>query len=607
LEDVPVVIEEKLKSGLAALQRGQISLAVAAFTDILSIQPKHSGALQLLGMARKSEGSVHEACNLLRQSLDVHPNQPHVLNNLANMLGEFEPNEAIKCYQRAIQFKPDYYEAISNLAGVRLSQYDYDQARTDFERALIIAPGHVQSLLGLASLSHLMSEFTRGEAFARQALELAPGSSRGHQLLGDLLSGQGRYEEAIIVYRQALAIGPPSAGLWAALGGALRYCLLDQEAFSAFSSALQLDPAHVGAHRNLNALLWSYGRTEKYLDSYRTMLPLVPRAADVRCAFVDDLIRLGDCNGAQDVVREIGTIAPNHLELAKLQGRICMSQGDTAGAIDWFTRACEQRPALAELWTLRLDALLKHHKFQAAYELAIEVAARFPLDQDVLARLLAGAKLSGNLAASGLWSPQTLVRTFDLIPPHGQTIDDFNELLGAHLASLHITKNHPLDQTLRGGTQTFGNLFSLDKSPIVQKLTGMLRQAIGSYLDDLPKGLLHPVARRPEQNSFEFAGSWSARLFKDGFHTNHIHPQGWISSAYYVALPGQTADHHKKPGWLKFGQTNMALGREDVPLMHIEPRVGRLVLFPSFYWHGTTPFDDEGERLTVAFDVVPKS
>lgn len=601
-----MVVEVKLKSGLAALQQGQLGLAVSAFADILKVEPQHAAALQLLGMARKSEGRVKEACDLLRQSLRVQPNQPHVLNNLANMLVEFDRDGAVECYQRAIQFKPDYFDAVSNLAGVRLGQGDYDQARSGFRRALEISPDHVQSLLGLAGLSLLLSELVQGETWARQALELAPSSLRGHQLLGDLLCAQGQYEEAIAAYQQALAIGPPSDGLWAALGGAFRYCLRDQEAFSAFSSALQLNPSNVEAHRNFNALLWSYGRVEKYLDSYRTMLPLVPHDADVRCAFAEDLMRLGDYDGAQDVVTQISRMAPSYRELAKLQGRICMSKGDMDGAIDWFTRACEQRPALADLWVLRLDALLKSRQFQEAYALAIQVAERFPLDQDVLARLLAGAKLSGNLVSSGLWLPDTFVRTFDLVPPNGQAVGDFNKELSAHLASLHITKNHPLDQTLRGGTQTFGSLFSLDRSPIVQNLIGMLRHAIGSYLADFPADLNHPILKR-QNNGFEFAGSWSARLFKDGFHTNHIHPQGWISSAYYVALPDQTAGHVEKQGWLKLGQTNMALGSEDIPLMHVEPRVGRLVLFPSFYWHGTTPFNDEGERLTVAFDVVPKS
>ena len=37
----------------------------------------------------------------------------------------------------------------------------------------------------------------------------------------------------------------------------------------------------------------------------------------------------------------------------------------------------------------------------------------------------------------------------------------------------------------------------------------------------------------------------------------------------------------------------------------VEPAVGRLALFPSYQWHGVEAFPGEGERMTVAFDVVP--
>jgi Putative 2OG-Fe(II) oxygenase len=30
-----------------------------------------------------------------------------------------------------------------------------------------------------------------------------------------------------------------------------------------------------------------------------------------------------------------------------------------------------------------------------------------------------------------------------------------------------------------------------------------------------------------------------------------------------------------------------------------------LVLFPSYFWHGTVPFESSADRLTIAFDVVP--
>jgi hypothetical protein len=85
---------------------------------------------------------------------------------------------------------------------------------------------------------------------------------------------------------------------------------------------------------------------------------------------------------------------------------------------------------------------------------------------------------------------------------------------------------------------------------------------------------------------------------------NHVHPQGWISSALYVALPERTADDSEDAGWFTIGQPQDQLGLDLAPRTKIEPRPGHLVLFPSWMWHGTVPFAG-GERLSVAFDVRP--
>ena len=57
-------------------------------------------------------------------------------------------------------------------------------------------------------------------------------------------------------------------------------------------------------------------------------------------------------------------------------------------------------------------------------------------------------------------------------------------------------------------------------------------------------------------------------------------------------------------GWFTLGSPDERLGLDLPPWRKIEPKEGRLVLFPSWMWHGTVPFR-EGERLTVAFDVAP--
>jgi hypothetical protein len=81
-----------------------------------------------------------------------------------------------------------------------------------------------------------------------------------------------------------------------------------------------------------------------------------------------------------------------------------------------------------------------------------------------------------------------------------------------------------------------------------------------------------------------------------------VHPQGWISSALYVALPPTSGADHA--GWFTLGEPDERLGLQLGPWRKIEPKLAQLVLFPSWMWHGTVPFA-EGERLTVAFDVAP--
>ncbi|MEO7635690.1 MAG: putative 2OG-Fe(II) oxygenase, partial [Sphingomicrobium sp.] len=106
----------------------------------------------------------------------------------------------------------------------------------------------------------------------------------------------------------------------------------------------------------------------------------------------------------------------------------------------------------------------------------------------------------------------------------------------------------------------------------------------------------------PRRAPIDFSGSWSVRLGHGGFHANHVHPAGWISSALYVALPHDLG--REEAGYLTLGDPRAPEFEVEMPpIRTVEPRPGRLVLFPSYTFHGTRPFG-EGERLTVAFDVA---
>ncbi|MFM1884844.1 MAG: hypothetical protein RL026_1, partial [Pseudomonadota bacterium] len=72
----------------------------------------------------------------------------------------------------------------------------------------------------------------------------------------------------------------------------------------------------------------------------------------------------------------------------------------------------------------------------------------------------------------------------------------------------------------------------------------------------------------------------------------------------YVDVPAEVTDSPSQAGWLSFGRPPYPAARLDA-LGHVRPEAGRLALFPSYQWHGVEAFPGEGERLTLAFDVIP--
>lgn len=179
------------------------------------------------------------------------------------------------------------------------------------------------------------------------------------------------------------------------------------------------------------------------------------------------------------------------------------------------------------------------------------------------------------------------------------------DALASVLRGLHTTRAHLPDQTVRGGTQTDKPLFHR-LEPEIRAIKARVDDAVRRYIDALPTAIVgHPLLGTPRGHIL-YEGSWTVRLAGQGFHTCHTHPAGWISSALYVALPPVDQRGPDAAGWLELGAPPADLRLSLPAYARIEPKPGRLVLFPSTMWHATIPFE-HGERLTIAFDVrVPR-
>jgi len=199
---------------------------------------------------------------------------------------------------------------------------------------------------------------------------------------------------------------------------------------------------------------------------------------------------------------------------------------------------------------------------------------------------------------------ETLIATIDLDVPRGfSSMEAFNAELNHYLDRLHPQTREHLHQSLRGGTQTPDHLFDAGHA-VIERLQERITEAVNRYIAEMEPDDRHPFLSR-RGRAFRYAGSWSSRLQDCGFHVNHIHPSGWISSCYYAAVPDAVQDARGRQGWIKFGEPGLDVPLKDPVRRAIQPKPGRLVLFPSYMWHGTIPFHDAAARTTIACDAVP--
>ena len=100
---------------------------------------------------------------------------------------------------------------------------------------------------------------------------------------------------------------------------------------------------------------------------------------------------------------------------------------------------------------------------------------------------------------------------------------------------------------------------------------------------------------------------WGVILKSQGHQRPHIHPSAWISGCYYVRVPDAVSTATGgNDGWIEFGRPHPGLGAVAEPaITRVRPEEGRLVLFPSFFYHCTVPFTSDENRISIAFDVIP--
>jgi Flp pilus assembly protein TadD len=500
-------------------------------------------ATELFRAGRGQE--AHDRLAPLLQSGRDDPNVHRLMGLILHSLGDLEGCE--RELRTVVRMRPVEDLATQTLARMLASQGRDEEAAEAWQALALAAPSSPSAQYGLAAALYAVGREDEAEAACRRAIAKGLDRIEPWLFLGRLLNMQSRFEEAEGAYREAAA----------------------------------RDPLSEDAQRELAQLIWM--RTGDVAKA-RAVLDAGPPTAGLTALTVKLLQDAGEHAAAYALA---SGRAERDANLRLLAARAAL-RVDPA--------LCDGHLALVPPWMNprargkgEVEADLALGRGEQAARRAEALSAAYPDDHYVTALKAAAWRMAGDARVSELYDYDRLVRTYRIEPPEGwATLEAYLADLERALDRLHGPLTHPVGQSLRHGSQTQRSLLDFP-DPEIKALFHAIDAPVRSH-----------IAAIGGEGGYDIAGAWSVRLNPGGYHENHVHQEGWLSSAFYIRLPKAGG----REGWIKFGEPGTPTAPPLEPGHWVEPEPGMLVLFPSHMWHGTAPVSSEGTRLTCAFDLV---
>lgn len=165
-------------------QAGRLPEAESLYRQILSYQPEHADALEMLGVLAHQAGRSSEAVELIRRAIALNPHVADYYSNLGGILTiQGRLDDAIAAYRQALVLRPDLAEAHNNL-GVALKRAgQLDEAIASYRRAIALQPGDVRALNNLAGTLKAAAQLDEAVAVYRKAEAVSGDARIGSNLL----------------------------------------------------------------------------------------------------------------------------------------------------------------------------------------------------------------------------------------------------------------------------------------------------------------------------------------------------------------------------------------------------------------------------------------
>ncbi|MDP7740364.1 MAG: tetratricopeptide repeat protein [Lentisphaeria bacterium] len=345
------------------------------WTDCAEKSPKKSRSQNNLGKYLASKGDLENSLTRLQQALDNRPDYPEAHSNIMGVyrqLGNYD--KAIEHGREAVRLKHDFSSAHYNL-GIAYRRADrLDEAVHHYLIAHELDPGDVKVLNNLAAALRMAGKLHDALTYIDKALAIDPGFEMARKNRTDILQrlefqefagrlqsflDDGALEKAMAWCDKALEEDPGFKAAQVARGRVRRQvrnrrlahakAMLDagksSDAVAAFTEHLRHYPNHAEAHAQAAMALQRTGESAAAVGRFRKALDLgLPSPAGAYNSLGTALLSLNRLPEAEAALKKAIAAAPDLAEAHNNLGACVGQQQRLPEALEHFKEALRLRP-----------------------------------------------------------------------------------------------------------------------------------------------------------------------------------------------------------------------------------------------------------------------
>jgi len=514
-------------------------------------------------MMLHQQGNIEGAAELAIKLIKEYPKE-FLLHNILGVCQEAKGDlkGAVNSYQKAININPDIPELQFNLGAMLYPLNDNKGAINHYQKAIELNPRFTEAFFNLGITYQSQNNYETAITLYEKAVKSQPGFYEAIGNIGTIKQLQGKLEEAVTFFKKSLTIFEDARG---------NYNI-------------------AGAYRNLGNLSLS-------IKHYRRAVEIGSGEAEFYSDLGDALWHDGNIQEANLFLRKAIEVDSSHPKANYQLGVFLYDNKAFEEAIKYF------ESAHIDDWEERiLYCLYKLKKFDEFKDKLVE-PLKLKNHSPFLATL--SAHYSQNFKIEDPYNFCPLPLNFVCHEQIPELVDDNQKLIKDILSDINSADiGHRKQSRLTAGIQSSGNLFKR-KEISFNKLSQALIKIIKKYL----------LRHKNEDNEFiqsfpkeiNFSSAWFVKMQSGGHLSSHIHEDGWISGAVYLAIPKDSGLDGQE------GAIELSSDGDGYPRLHDEfekkvilPNIGDVIFFPSSVFHRTISFNSNEERICIAFDVQPE-